>query len=417
MDWITTFEALKAVYIDGAYSNMAINEALEHHSDCSGAFVRTFVKGVIRETILLDSVIDSLAEKGIAKIKNRTLIVIRMGLYAIRELDSVPDYAAVNEAVKLSRKVAIGTDRFVNAILRNYIRKSNEYKDNTFDLATRYSFPEKLVELISDQYGRETEKILAALNEPAAFVIRTNALKTTRSDLIDILRTCGIDAEIIKETKNGVICKGGNVLATDAYRDGLFTVQSLSSILAIEALDLKKGYRVLDMCAAPGGKTTAIAEAIGDDGEIIACDVYEHRLSLIEATAKRLGITSVKTGILDGTEHCAEMDESFDFVLADVPCSGLGVIPSKPEIKITTDPDKYAELEEIQYKILENAIRYTKDGGIIEYSTCTINKSENETVVNRIINSYGFVHILEKTQILPYNNKVGFFYCIMQKKS
>lgn len=415
-DWITVFEALRSVYIEGAYSNIAINEAAEHHKGCSVGFVRAFTKGVIRDSIQLDWFIDKLAKKGIKSIKKKTLIILRMGIYAVNKLDSVPDHAAVNSSVNLAKKVSRGSEGFVNGMLRDYLRRKDTlFADIDGNIALMYSFPQKLVDMISEQYGEEAESILKALSEPAPLVIRANTVKTGREELIEVLQTTGINAYADDESRNGIICEGGSIISSEAFRNGLFSVQSLSSILAIEALDPQAGERILDMCAAPGGKSCAMAELMQDKGEITACDIYEHRLELIKASADRLGLKSIETRLLDGTEHCAEFENSFDRVLADVPCSGLGVIQGKPEIKLKEDSFDFKELENIQAGILKNAISYTVPGGIIEYSTCTINREENEMLVNRVLEECSLVQILEMKTLLPYNNKVGFFYCIMKK--
>ena len=397
MDWITTFNALKAVYIDEAFSNIAINEAIEQHPNCSTGFVRTFAKGVIRDTLRLDHYIDQLADRGIKGIKNRTLIILRMGIYAIEVLDSVPDHAAVNEAVKLARKVSKGSDKFVNGMLRSFIREREQ-------LDVCGTFPAELGALIREQYGDEAEEIMKALDTPVPLVLRPNRLKD--------------------EKPEPVIVEGGNVIGGDDFKKGKFSVQSLSSIEAIEAFAPNAGSTVLDMCAAPGGKTCAMAEIMNNQGSITACDVYDHRLKLIEAQARRLGIDIITTELLDGTDHRKDFDNKFDYVLADVPCSGLGVIPSKPEIKLRTDVSSYKELTDIQTAILKNAISYAKPGGLIEYSTCTINRDENDGVVERVLaelKDEGLLEaklpqIIEKCSILPYNNKVGFFYCILRKQ-
>ena len=182
-DWITSFEALKRVYLEDAYSNIAINEAIPHHKGCRDSFVRTMVKGTIRDTIRLDSIIESIASGGIRSIKKRTLIILRMGLYALRSMDSVPDHAAVNEAVALARKVARGTERFVNAVLRSYIREKAEFEQEPERLALRYSFPQDLADLIIAQYDDEVESILKGLTTPPPLVLRANTLKTTAEKL------------------------------------------------------------------------------------------------------------------------------------------------------------------------------------------------------------------------------------------
>ena len=419
-DWITTWEALKAVYVDEAYSNMAINEAIERHDGCSTGFVRVFAKGVIRDTIKLDYYIDKLAEKGVSGIKARTLIILRMGLYAIESLDSVPDYAAVNETVSLAKSLSRGSDRFVNAIMRSFLRKRDELSISDDNLSLRYSFPEELTELLEDQYGDEAESIIKGLSEPPALVIRSNILKNSRKELKDLLAAEGITTKESAESDIALICEGGNILNTECYRQGRFSVQSLSSIMSVESFlrlskDAPDCNRILDMCAAPGGKSAEMAELTGDDASITACDVYEHRLGLIDATAERLGIKSITAVLHDGTEHVAEYVERFGRVLADVPCSGLGAVATKPELKIRTRTEDYAELEDIQYKILMNAISYTVPGGYIEYSTCTLNRDENERLVDKVLKDCKLAHIVENSVILPYNNKIGFYKCILQR--
>ena len=388
IDFLTTFSALKSVYIDGSFSNIAINEAIEQHPGCQVGFVRTFTKGVIRDTLKLDHYVDQLASKGLKGIKNRTLIVLRMGIYAIESLDSVPDYAAIDLTVGLAKKVCKGQDKFVNGVLRSFTRQRSE-----LDVAS--TFPSELESLIREQYGDEADSIMRALDTPAPLVLRPNRLKVNQTEPI--------------------ISDGGQVISSDDFREGKFSVQSLSSIEAIEQLAPAKGSRVLDMCAAPGGKSCAMAEIMENDGEIIACDIYEHRTQLIDAQAKRLGIDIIKTELLDGTVHKSEWENQFDYVLADVPCSGLGVIPSKPEIKLKADVDSYTEIQDIQFKILMNAISYVKPGGMVEYSTCTINKNENQGVIDRALRECKLVQILENTSFLPYNNKIGFYYCILKK--
>ena len=429
VDWLASFEALKSVYIDGAFSNIAINEAVEQHKDCSNGFVRTFTKGVIRDTMRLDYIISSLADKGLKGIKKRTLIVLRMGIYAIDSLDSIKDYTAVNESVKLAKMVSRGTDGFVNALLRRYIRErakggagegavEGTRKGISIEdcgLNIKYSFPDELCNLLQSQYGDETEKLLKALNTSPVLTIRANSLKTTRQDLISVLRNDGFDCEEAVDTNNAIIVKDGNLTASKYFKEGYFTIQGLSSIKAIEAFAPAPCSKVLDMCSAPGGKTTAMSEMMSDSGSITACDIYDHRLKLIQSSAKRLGISNITTRLLDGTKRDSSLAEAFDYVLCDVPCSGLGVIGSKPEIKYRVTLDEIDELKKIQAQILQNAFSYCKVGGRIMYSTCTINKDENDGIVDSFVKLNPFAKIIEKCAILPYNNTMGFYYCIMEK--
>ncbi len=433
VDWLASFEALKSVYIDGAFSNIAINEAVEQHKDCSNGFVRTFTKGVIRDTMRLDYIISSLADKGLKGIKKRTLIVLRMGIYAIDSLDSIKDYTAVNESVKLAKMVSRGTDGFVNALLRRYIRERTKEgaKEGAGEctregarkgistegcgLNIKYSFPDELCNLLKSQYGDETEKLLKALNTSPVLTIRANSLKTTREDLISVLRNDGFVCEEAVNTNNAIIVKDGNLTASKYFKEGYFTIQGLSSIKAIEAFAPAPCSKVLDMCSAPGGKTTAMSEMMSDSGSITACDIYDHRLKLIQSSAKRLGISNITTRLLDGTKQDSSLAEAFDYVLCDVPCSGLGVIGSKPEIKYRVSSNEIDELKKIQAQILQNAFSYCKVGGRIMYSTCTINKDENDGIVDSFVKLNPFAKIIEKCAILPYNNTMGFYYCIMEK--
>ncbi|HHW94637.1 MAG TPA: 16S rRNA (cytosine(967)-C(5))-methyltransferase RsmB [Mogibacterium sp.] len=414
-DWLAVFEALKRIYTEEGFSNIAINEAVYKHKGCKDSFVRAFTKGVIRDTTRLDFIIGKLAVNGLKSIKNRSLIILRMGIYAIESLDSVPNHAAVNQAVSLAKKVAKGTDKFINAILREYLRKetSIEIPD---DLSVKYSFHPTIVNLIKRQYGDEAKKIIAELNKPSPLILRANMTKTTVQNLIFMLTDRRIKAEPVEDSANAVIVYGGEIIGTDIYKEGYCTVQSLSSIKAIEALSPEPGSLVLDMCSAPGGKATAIAEMMGDIGKITACDIHDHRLELIEASARRLDLKCISTEPADGTVTRDDFLEKFDYVLADVPCSGLGTCGSKPEIKLRPIQEKNPELRKIQIAILQNALKYVKEGGYVEYSTCTLNKEENESVVKECIKSCSFARIVEMQTILPYNNLVGFFYAIIQKK-
>ena len=432
-DWIASFEALKSVYSDGAYSNMALNEAIPHHHGCRDSFVRSMVKGTIRHTITLDHIISRLADNGLKGIRLRTLIILRMGLYALREMDSVPDHAAVNEAVSLARKTAKGTDKFINAVLRSYIRSRDEYEvrqgldvqmpaflreieDDFERLSVMYSFPVDIIRLICSQYGDQAERILEGLNNPPPVILRVNTLKTSRDDLIESLAKEGIRAESISDSEMAVSAEGSGIISSDLFRKGYYSVQSLSSMMAVEALAPAAGSTVLDLCAAPGGKSAMMAELMENTGSIMACDIHEHRLDLIKAYAKRIGTDIIETHLMDAARYNSELEDQYDFVLADVPCSGLGVMSTKPEISLRTDMDNIKKLPELQLSILRNAVRYAKPGGRICYSTCTLNKAENEEVIAALAaEDPTFGCIVEMNTILPYNNTIGFYYCIIDK--
>ena len=417
-DWLAVFEALKAVYSEGAFSNISINEAVSRHHGSRESFVRTFAKGVLRDSIRLDFIIGRLADKGIGSIKTRPLIILRMGIYAIDRLDSVPQHAAVSEAVELAKSVAKGSDRFVNGMLRGYLRRRDEFDPEGMEPCIRHSFSEGVFSLLSEQYGDEVNDIANALNTPPEVYLRANTLKASRDDVIDMLTEQGIEASPCEENSEAINAKGSGIVSNPLYRQGYYTVQSLSSMMAVKALDPKPGSRVIDLCSAPGGKTGYMAELMGNEGSITACDIYPHRLMLTQAAMKRLGVSICAAEERDAGVFDPTLGNGFDYVLADVPCSGLGVIASKPEIKLTTDPSRYDELISVQKAILTNAIRYARPGGRVEYSTCTLNKNENEAVVKDVLSKAGScARIVEMATIMPYNGKVGFFYTIIEKQN
>ena len=417
-DWLAVFEALKAVYTDGAYSNISINEAVSRRKGLRESFVRSFAKGVLRNSIRLDHIIDTLAGKGISSIKQRPLIILRMGIYAIDELDSVPDHAAVNEAVELAKTVAKGSDRFVNGMLRNYLRRRDEFASEKLEPYIRYSMRKDIFSLLSDQYGDEAIHIAEALNEPSEVYLRANTLKADRDEVIKKLAEYGIEGREAEENSEAILAKGSGIVSCELYRQGYYTIQSLSSMIAVKALAPEPGSKVLDLCAAPGGKTGYMAELMGNEGSITACDVYPHRLMLTQAAMKRIGVSICALEERDAAIYDETLEASFDFVLADVPCSGLGVTASKPELKLTADPSTFEGLIDIQKRILTNALRYTKPGGRLEYSTCTLNKNENEEVVKHVLSKEGTsARVIEMKTLMPYNGKVGFYYCIIGKNA
>ena len=417
-DWLAVFEALKAVYTDGAYSNISINEAVSRHKGLRESFVRSFAKGVLRSSIRLDYTIDTLAGKGISSIKQRPLIILRMGIYAIDELDSVPDHAAVNEAVELAKKVAKGSDRFVNGMLRNYLRRKDEFTPDKLEPYVRYSMRKDIFSLLSEQYGDEAIRIAEALNEPSEVFLRANTLKADRDEVIRKLAEYGIEGRGAEENSEAILAKGSGIVSCELYRQGFYTIQSLSSMIAVKALAPQPGSRVLDLCAAPGGKTGYMAELMGNKGSITACDVHPHRLMLTQAAMNRIGVSICALEERDAAIYDESLADSFDYVLADVPCSGLGVTASKPELKLTADPSAFEGLIDIQKRILDNALRYTKPGGRLEYSTCTLNKNENEVVVKHVLSKEGTsARVIEMKTLMPYNGKVGFYYCIIGKNA
>lgn len=421
----TAYFTLLEMEKNQAFSNLELNKQIKEHKPDSPAFVRELVYGVTETKLYLDHILRQLIPKGLKGVKKQPLTLLRMGLYQMIYMDSVPDYAAVSETVKLARRMIPGRDGFVNGVLRGYSQKAgmiampDKETEPVQYLSTRYSYAEWIVRLWINQYGEETaEEILQAQNCKAPLSIRVNSLKTSPSALRARLETEGFAVEEGKHSKNVLLVKGTGLLDSSAYREGLFSVQDESSVLTAECLDPQPGETVLDLCAAPGGKTLAMAEHMQNRGRILAFDLYLHKLELLEKEAERLGVTIVETQERDTSVLRQELVESADKVLVDGPCSGLGVIRRKPEIKYREITDDGRSLAKKQLEILSCAGRYVKPGGLLVYSTCTVNKIENAEVATKFLKANRQFELVGSRQLLPGSDATdGFYICKMRRKN
>ena len=418
----TAYEVLMAVETEGAYSNIALNDAVKRRSPDDEAFVRTLVYGVIENQIYLDYKLSHFVRSGLKKVRPQALILMRMGAYQLEFLGGVPDYASISETVKIAKKVCRGLEGFINGVLRAYQRGSegvpmpDEGKDPAGALAVRYSYTEDIAELWMRMFGRdEAERLMAAGNEAPPLTVRVNRLKTDAETLAEDLRSRGFGAEIILDGM-ALELKGTGVLRDVTQESGLFSVQDVSSMEMIRALNPQPGETVLDVCAAPGGKSLAAAEWMENRGRVISCDVYDHKLKLIEKAAERLGVTILETQKNDGTVRNENFVEIADKVIVDAPCSGLGVVRRKPEIKLRIKRKDMEKLAEVQLKILENSAGYLRENGTLIYSTCTVSDIENRGVIDRFLKkNKNFSIVLEK-QLLPYIvSSDGFYFCALQR--
>jgi len=423
----TAFEVLCDMETNQSYSNLALNNYIEKNHPDNPAFVRELVYGVLENRILLDFYLNQLVTSGLRKVKKQDLTILRMGVYQILQMDSVPDYAAINESVILARKFCRGRDKFINGVLRNFQRRQQELEGSLPDrsadpakyLSVRYSAASWLVDLWMDAYGMDrTEELLAASNGRPLLCIRVNQLKADRKELMEKLAEAGFQTEAGTLSDRSILVTGKatGILEHELFRDGWFSVQDEASTLAADRVNPKPGDLVVDVCAAPGGKTMAMAELMGTEGQIHAFDIYEHKLELIQKQAERLGTEIVKTRCHDGRTVLDELAGQADCVLADVPCSGLGVIRRKPEIKIKEDADlDFMELVQRQKEILEAAASYVKPEGTLVYSTCTVNPAENEEQVKRFCREHPEFQILSMEQLIPDRETDGFFIAKMIK--
>lgn len=421
--------ALKALYNiekDGAYTNTALGTALSEEglSPADRAFITELVYGVTAERIAVDSIISRFSKVKIKKMSPWVLNILRLGVYQLCFMDKIPQSAACNESVKLANRYSHRAGSgFVNGVLRSIARCETAAElpktgDTVKDLSLEYSYPEWITARLCAQYGAERCAELYRENRlPHPVSIRVNTLKTSPDELCAVLSDEGLKCEKVEGLENCLKVDGAlNIRKSRAYADGLYSLQNISSQLAVSVLDPRGGERIIDMCAAPGGKSCAAAERMGNKGEILAFDIYEHKAELIKNSAKRLEIDIIKAATADSTMPNRDLIGTADRVLADVPCSGLGVIHKKPDIKYSRDENSISALSETQSAILENAARYVKDGGVLVYSTCTILKEENGDVTERFLASHKeFSSVFEKQILTGADGESGFYICKMIK--
>lgn len=453
LDREAAFKALLAIERDGSYSNLELSKMLASDELSNKGFIREIVYGVTENKIYLDYILDKFIKKGAAKTKLQALIILRMGVYQILFMNSVPNYAAVNESVALARRFARGTDGFINGVLRNFIRNMDsaseiDVKGQLEYLSIRYSCQLKLVEELVSMLGFEHAKVLlehAGHRPPLS--IRVNVAKISVKELADRLRANGFEIEGSKLSDRVLLVKGGALTEANEYKEGLFSIQSEESCAIADFADAKSTELVIDLCAAPGGKAAAMAEQMLKPststepltetepdkqpststepltetepgiagGKVVALELYEHRAALIEATARRLGLENIEVRCQNAVEQIDALVGKADLVLADVPCSGLGVIRRKPEMKYRDEFD-FDELVEIQTGILETGSSYLKPGGRLIYSTCTINPRENELMVKDFLERHEEFISEKEVKLSPFDNGYDGFYMNKLKK-
>jgi len=404
------FEILLRIDKERSYADILIDRELSSGflQGPDRGLLTELVYGVLRRQGTLDYIINRFSKQKSDRLERSVLVLLRIGLYQIFYLDRVPVSAAVNETVKLAKVLAPRASGFVNAVLRSADRERDDiaYPDKEKDpvgyLSTFYSHPSWLVAGWIGQLGfAEAESLAKAMAEPPPLTIRTNTLKTSREELMERLASEGVQCEATRFSPLGVrIITAGSVARLQSFRDGLFTVQDESSQLAVMFLSPEPGEKVLDACAAPGGKATHMAQLMGNSGEIIACDVIGRKLRLIGENAARLGISCIKTVPLDTASPLNSIkDPSFQRILLDAPCSGLGVIRRNPEGKWWKTAADVAELVRGQKTILENLAGYLKRGGILLYATCSTTREENEAVIDDFLSRHSDF-VLEDLRIL-----------------
>ncbi len=407
---------------EGAYLSRALLDAVKNLSGSDKGFVTELVMGVQRNKLRLDFIIRKYSKVRLKKLSPWVLQILRTGIYQLVLMDKIPVSAACNEAVKLASRYAHSAAKnYVNGVMRSIARDIDNLPEpdgNDIErLSVMYSCPLWLAEKVYAQYGFDTCKnILKDSVLPHPTTVRVNTIKTTAEELVGILEGEGITAEIVTEYCLKII-GAINIANSPAYKDGLYTLQNINSMRAVLALEPKEAEMVIDVCSAPGGKTTFIAELMKNNGKIYAFDIHSHKIDLIKNAADRLSISCIRATVHNSETTDDKLRGRADRVLADVPCSGIGVIHKKPDIKWNRAAEDIEELVQIQKNILNSAAEYVKSGGVLVYSTCTILREENEQQIEDFLKNHDdFVKDYDRLYLAHETEGSGFYICRLVRK-
>lgn len=380
----------------GGFSHLVISQAIERENvkEIDQNLLTEIVYGTLEHKLTLDYYLQPFIQKQ-KKLADWVHILLRMSLFQLLYLDKVPAYAVINEAVEIAKiKGHRGIGSLVNGVLRNVnrqgVRDIEDIEDPLERLSIKTSHPLWLVELWNEAYGLTiTEQICEANKQKKLINVRANRLKANKETILSMLKEAEIEAEPSAVIEHGINIVQGNIVQSELMQEGYVTVQDISSMLAAKFMQVEPRMKVLDTCSAPGGKTTYLAEAMDNTGEVYAYDLHKNKLKLIEGHAERLGLTNIQVDRQDARK-LTEIHEAatFDRILVDAPCSGLGVIRSKPDIIYNKSIDDIERLQQIQINILAESSQLLKKDGKLVYSTCTINPLENEEVVEQFLQDY-----------------------------
>ncbi|MDU5149695.1 16S rRNA (cytosine(967)-C(5))-methyltransferase RsmB [uncultured Anaerococcus sp.] len=396
------FNSLSDIIYKGKKSNDEINCLSDKASNLS--YITKVIYGVLENKIYLDYMIDKLSKVKFKKIHKNVLIILEIGIYNIHFLET-KDYATVDKLVDLTKKKNKRSVGFVNAILRNFIRNEKEISkikisDDLKSLSVRYSMPYDITKYIFDNYGMDyTKEFLRYANKESKLSIRVNTTKTNVEILKKDLESIGYTVKDSNISKNALIVDNPNgLVSTTLFENGQFTIQQEASMKTVEVLNPGQNSNILDICAAPGTKTTYIAEYTENTGKILANDISFNKLDLIMENINRLGLRNIELTNFDARVYKDEYKEKFDYVLVDAPCSGLGVMARKPEIRYNRSLEDIRKLAELQREIITNAVQYLKVGGVLVYSTCTIGNIENKE-------NFDYIKKMENMEVIPIDGK------------
>lgn len=398
--------ALEGVVENGAYSNLQVDQLLKRYplADKDRRLATNIIYGVLQHKLTLEYWLNGFVQG--KRLDPWVKALLLSALYQYHYLERVPDWAVTDESIEIAkRRGNPGIRKFVTGVLHAILRKGlpdlRQIDERDLRLSIENSVPRWLVNELTREYGEEnTEKVLQSINEPAHQVIRVNIVKTDLPTVKQTLDAAGIEYQESQVAQNALVITKGEIISSDLFKNGEITIQDESAMLAVESMHIEPGDKVLDACAAPGGKTVQIAEALtNEDGHVDALDIHQHKVRLIEKNARRLGVEKrVTAHTLDAREVDQLFDdESFDKVLVDAPCSGIGLLRRKPEIRYTKTLNDSKQLYKIQLAILNAVAAKVKKGGIITYSTCTILQQENDDTVQAFLAEHPEFELVKTT--------------------
>ena len=412
---------------DGEYSHIVIKNVLDKYQYLDKrerAFITRVVNGTLERMIEIDYIINLFSKVKVNKMKPLIRTILRSSVYQMKYMDSVPDSAICNEAVKLAGKRGfVNLKGFVNGVLRNISRNLDKInypdeKDKVSYLSVKYSLPEWLVKQWLNVYDEETVKTIgSAFLEEKPLTVRFNERKIKKEDLVGILKKEGVTVGEVPEIPCALYLSGYDHLsALPSFCEGLYQVQDLSSMQVALWSGVKEGDQVLDVCAAPGGKSIHIAELLNGTGHVEARDLTEYKVDLLRDNIERSGLTNIEAVCQDATVYDPDKKKSADIVIADIPCSGLGVLGKKPDLRYKMNEKTEADLVELQRRILSVVKDYVKPDGKLLYSTCTIHREENERNVEWFLKEYPEFELVKDKQMIPGKDTGDGFYIAIIKR-
>ena len=404
------YNILSQVYKQQTYGSISLTGKLNEAKNRD--FVTRLVYGVLQNNVKYDYYIAQMTAK---KPQNSAVILLKIGMYCIEGMDSMPDYAAVNNTVELSKEVGKqGSSGFINGVLKAFCRKKPALpQDGAQRLSVETSVPLWVVKQYIKQFGLQKTQEFLSCKPYELEHARINTLKTDIKSVEEKLDAVGAEYVEDPQCADCLFVRNGQKVRP-LFDAGLITFQSQTSVKCCEIAGVKDGDEVLDMCAAPGGKSVYFA-GVGENVKVLSCDVYHHRLELIQQYARRMGV-KLNVRLMDATVYNKSLANAYDVVLCDVPCSGLGVAAKKPDVYLFKDKDQIFGITETQAKILENGSRYVIDGGTLVYSTCTLLKDENEDMIKKFLKQNRHFRLEEEKYFLPDGKgSDGFFVAKMRR--